>query len=87
VKLKSLFRWIWSQLKDWHNLVIFSIVAVVLSGTVWIPALIGVITGNAALYAVAGAIWAVWLGPLPFIPICIAITLGIRAVIKKLWKK
>jgi hypothetical protein len=54
---------------------------------VWVPALIGIITGNVALYAVAGAIWAVWLGPLPFIPICIAITLGIRAVIKRFWKK
>lgn len=86
-KLLNLLRRLWEQLKDWHNLVIFLIVAVLLSGTVWIPALLGLITGNAAMYAVAGAVWAVWLGPLPFFPICILLTVWIRAFLKKIKKK
>lgn len=83
-KIVSVWKWVWKQLKDWHNLVIFVIVFLVVSCEVWVPYLIGVITGDGYWFAIGSACWAFWLAPFtPFLPLCIAITLGIR----KLWDK
>lgn len=83
-KIVSVWKWIWRQLKDWHNLVIFVIVFLVVSCEVWVPYLTGAITGDGYWFAIGSACWAFWLAPFtPFLPLCIAITLGIR----KLWDK
>ena len=81
-KIVSVWKWLWKQLKDWHNLVIFAIVFVVLSSEIWVPYLIGIITGDKYWFAIGSACWAFWLAPFtPFLPLCIAITLGIRKII------
>lgn len=68
---------------DLMTLIIFIIVIISISGTVWIPALLGVIFKNAYLISAAGVVWAWWMfGPAsPFTLICIVITLIIRKVI------
>lgn len=80
-KLKAFWRWLWHQLRDWHNLVIFAATAAVLSCEVWIPYVVWAITGNKWWLAVGSVCWAFWLAPFtPFVPLCIAITSGIRAI-------
>lgn len=77
-------KWLWQQLKDWRNLVIFVIVFIVLSCEVWVPYLVYFITGSKWWLAIGSACWAFWLGPFtPFLPLCIVITLGIRKLIDK----
>ena len=84
-KSKSLLKWLWTQLKDWRNLIIFSIVFLVISCEVWVPYLLGVITGDGYWFAIGSACWAFWLAPFtPFLPLCIVITLGIRKLLDKI---
>lgn len=84
-KTKAFFKWLWTQLKDWHNLIIFLIVVAIVSCEVWIPYIIAVITGDAYWWAIGSACWAFWLAPFtPFLPLCIAITLGVRKIIDKI---
>lgn len=81
-KIKQFVKWLWQQLKDWRNLVILGVVVAVVSSEVWVPYLLGLLTGDAWWYAVGTACWVFWLGPFtPFWPLCIALTLGIRRVI------
>lgn len=87
-KTKAFWQWLWTQLKDWHNLVIFSIVTAIVSCEVWIPYILAVVTGDSYWWAIGSVCWAFWLAPLtPFLPLCIAITLGIRAIIDKIRRK
>ena len=73
--IKSLFK----QLKDKTNIAIFIIVFLVLSVEVWLPIILGLITGNAWWYGIATACWGFWLAPFtPFIPLCFVITFTIR---------
>lgn len=84
-RIKAFFKWIWQQLKDWRNLVIFGVVCAVVGSEVWVPALIGLISGNTWWYGIAAVCWAFWLAPFtPFIPLCIAITFAVRKVIDKI---
>lgn len=84
-KTKSLFKWLWTQLKDWHNLVIFAIVFLIVSCEVWVPYIIYFVSGNEWWLAVGSACWAFWLLPLtPFLPLCIAITLAVRRILDKI---
>ena len=80
------YVWIWlfHELKDWRTFVIFISTMLIIGSEVWIPLLIGIITGNSALLAFAGTMEAFWLLPgTPFIPLCIVITLGIKSIIKR----
>jgi hypothetical protein len=62
---------------------LFGIVCALMSCEVWIPYLLGFITQNAWWYSVGSACWLFWLGPgTPFIPLCIAITLGLKKIFK-----
>lgn len=83
-KLKLLFKKLWLELKDVKTLILFVIVCAVLYSTVWIPFLFGIITGNKYWYGVAAASQVVWLGPVPFFPIAIAVTFGIKAIFNKI---
>ncbi len=78
-KFKSFFKWLWQQLKDWRTLILFIIVFIVMSASVWIWYVLGFILNNAWFYGVGSAVWLFWAGPFtPFIPLCIAITFGIK---------
>lgn len=86
-KFKNFFLWLLSQLKDKKNIVIFIIVFIVLSSEVWVPYLLAIITGNKWWWGIGSACWAFWLGPFtPFIPICIAVTVGVRKVLDSIQK-
>ena len=87
LKCKAFIGWILKQLKDKTNIVIFIIVYVVLSSEVWIPYLLAIITGNKWWWGIGSACWAFWLAPFtPFIPICLAVTFGIRKIVDKIRK-
>lgn len=83
-KVINFFKWIWAQLKDWHNLVILLFVFLILTAPIWVCGTIGFIYDSATLLGVAGAYFAFWLGPItPFWPLCITLTLLIRKGIEK----
>lgn len=84
------FIWIFYNIRDWHTLVIFIIVVLLVGSEVRIPYLLGFITWGTAfskiMLGVGSACWIFWLGPFtPFIPLCIVITIGIKTGINK-WK-
>lgn len=83
----SPFKYLMINLKDWRTWTIFIAVFLILSSEVWVFYVLGILTGNERFYGVASACWLFWLGPFtPFLPLCIAITIGIREVLNK-WKK
>ncbi len=86
-KLINFFKWIWIQVKDWHNLIILLIVAAIMSSEIWIMYILGFIYNSAILINIGSVCFAFWLGPFtPFWPLCIAITLFIRRFIDKIWR-
>lgn len=88
LKCKAFIRWILKQLKDKTNILIFIIVFLVLSSEVWIPYLLAIITGNKWWWGIGSACWAFWLAPFtPFLPLCLAITFGVRKIVDKIRDK
>lgn len=88
LKCKAFIRWILKQLKDKTNILIFVIVFLVLSSEVRIPYLLAIITGNKWWWGIGSACWAFWLAPFtPFLPLCLAITFGIRKIVDKIRDK
>lgn len=86
-KIKAFVKWVFNQLKDKTNIVIFLIVVAVVSSEVWIPFILAIVTGIEWFWAVGSACWAFWLAPFtPFIPLCIAITFGVRKIVDKIRK-
>lgn len=87
-KAKTLVKAIFAQLKDRTNIIIFLSVFLVLSSEVWVPFLLGIITGKAWWYGIAATCWGFWLAPFtPFLPLCVAITFGIRKGIDAIRKR
>lgn len=86
------FKWLWAEFHDWRFFLIFVIVCAVVSCEVWIPYILGAIayasgdsTTGKYLIGIASACWLFWLGPFtPFLPLCIAITCGIKTIFDKL---
>ena len=84
------FVWLFYNIRDWRSVVIFAIVAVILSSEVWVPYLIGVICwSNKALritmFSIGSACWLFWLGPgTPFMIICIGVTIFIKGLFNKI---
>jgi len=83
------FIWIWFNFRDWHTMLIFVIVMAVVSIEVWLPYLLGVITWGSDFskwcLSIGSACWVFWLMPAtPFIPLCIVLTIGIKAVFNKM---
>ena len=88
LKCKAFIRWILKQLKDKMNILIFIIVFLVLSSEVWIPYLLAIITENKWWWGIGSACWAFWLAPVtPFLPLCLAITFGVRKIVDKIRDK
>lgn len=86
-KIKAFVKWVFNQLKDKTNIVIFLIVVAVVSCEVWVPFLLAIITGIEWFWAVGSVCWAFWLAPFtPFIPLCIVITFGVRKIVDKIRK-
>lgn len=87
-KIKAVLQSVVNQLKDWKNWLIFLIVCAVVGCEVWVPALIGLLSGNAWWYGIAAVCWAFWLAPFtPFFPLCLAVTFAVRKIIDKLNKR
>lgn len=90
--IKKPFVWIFDNIKDWRTAVVFIIVFLAMSSEVWVFYLLGIITWGSDFskwcMGVASACWLFWLGPFtPFLPICIGLTAGIKAVINKIKNK
>lgn len=91
--LKDPFMWIWHHRKDWKTVVIFIVVNVVASGSVWAFYLAAVIVGPGTslgkwLWGIGSAVWAWWLLPAsPYTLIVIGLTIGIRALIAEIEKR
>lgn len=79
------FIWIWVNIRDWRTAIIFIIVFLIVSSEVWLMYLLYFITGNAWFLGIGSACWIFWLGPgTPFLPLCIGITIGIKAFFNKI---
>lgn len=86
------WQWLWMACHDPLMIVIFLGWMAILGCEVWVPLLIAWLNPNTALassmYAVAATCEAFWLGPFtPFMPLCIALTIGTKAVLDKIMKK
>lgn len=84
------FTWLWVNIRDFKTFIIFAIVFLVVSSEVWIPYLLGAVFWNntafrITMFSVGSACWLFWLGPFtPFLPLCIGITIGIKALLNKI---
>ena len=79
-----LVRYVGAALKDWRNWLIFAAVYAVMTSPTWAGWLLFLLTGNPWHMTYSSAYMAFW--ALPFtllIPLCIAITLGIRRLMKR----
>lgn len=91
-KIKSLWRkfiqFFRFVLKDRASRIIFIITFLVLSSPIWLFYTLGIMFKNGWLIGVASAYWLFWIGPFtPFIPLCLGITAGIRAIVAEIRKK
>ena len=91
-KIKNLFinlwKWVKRELKDPWTFITFIIVCIVVSSEVWVMYLLYIITWNEWFLGIATTLWGIWLLPgIGFIPICLAITVGIKAIINKIRSK
>lgn len=60
----------------------------ILSCEIWVPYLLGIITGNNWWYAIGSTCWVFWLGPgTPFTLIAITITITIKKIFIKIKNK
>ena len=74
-----LMVWLCSVLRDWRNWIIFGIVYLSATSPTWVGWLMYLITRNAWHLTYSTAYMAFWALPLtPLIPLCVAVTVGIR---------
>jgi len=84
------FIYVWTECHDWHFLLIFILVVLVVGCEVWVPLLLAFIFWanepfRITCLSIAGVCEAFWMLPAtPFIPICIVITIGIKRLIEKI---
>ena len=68
-KLKNKFinfcKWVWSECKDWHTLVLFAIVVVLMYAPVWLGYILYFVFKSKWAMGVASAYLVFWAGPLP----------------------
>lgn len=89
-KVIAFCKWIWSEVKDWHNLVLLLIVAAAFLVLCIIAVTLALIfiDGKIHIIYAVGVVIAFWVGPFtPFWPICIAVTLFISRFLKKFFAK
>lgn len=79
----SLVKKIARELKDKRNWLIFAVVYLFMTSPTWVGWLLYFITGNPWHLTYSTAYMAFWALPLtPLIPLCIAITLFIRKILR-----
>lgn len=84
--------WAWTNIRDWHTALLFVIVVVVYSGSVWGFYLAALFCGWTStdvgkwLIGIGSGVWAWWLSPAgsPFILLCTVTTIGVKAIINKI---
>lgn len=87
------FRWAWMEIHDWVFLIIFVIVFLLVSSSVWGGYLIAFIMWNNEevrnwSLGIASASWLFWLGPFtPFTQIVIFLSIGIKAVFDRIFRR
>lgn len=84
----SAWKWVFNQLKDRKNRIIFYIVFLAMSAPVWLSYILGIIFKNGWLISIGTTCFIFWQLPgTPFLVICVGITTGIRAILNKtIWK-
>mgnify|MGYP001622954869 CR=1 FL=1 len=79
-----LLRYVGAALKDARNWLIFAAVYAVMTAPTWAGWLLFLLTGNPWHLTYSSAYMAFWALPFtPLIPLCIAVTLGIRKLIHR----
>lgn len=79
-----LLRYVGAALKDTRNWLIFAAVYAVMTAPTWAGWLLFLLTGNLWHLTYSSAYMAFWALPFtPLIPLCVAITMGIRKLIHK----
>ncbi len=88
LKLKKLWRYIKSEITDVKTFIIFAIVVAVVYSPVWLCYILYFAFKWKWCFVVASSCLAFWAGPFtPFFPLCIAITLGIKKIMRKIFQK
>ncbi len=88
LKLKKLWRYIKSEITDVKTFIIFAIVVAVIYSPVWLCYILYFVFKWKWCFVVASSCLAFWAGPFtPFFPLCIAITLGIKKIMRKVFQK
>ncbi|MGN1328541.1 MAG: hypothetical protein ACI4V4_02465 [Eubacterium sp.] len=83
-KFVNFCKWIWSECKDWHTLVLLLIVVFIMYAPVWGGYLLHILFKIKWGSVVATTYLAFWAGPFtPYFPLCIAITFGIKKIFEK----
>ena len=86
--MKKIWKWLKDNLKDRTTRWTFVVVYLVMTSEVWLCYILGVIFNNAWLLGIATASLAFWCAPAtPLLPLCLAISIGIIAIIRKVRKK
>jgi len=90
--IKWPWQWMWMACHDWRLILIYVGWMAIIGCEVWVPLVIAWCSPNTALassmYAVAATCEAFWLGPFtPFMPLCIALTIGTKALFDKKSKR
>ena len=87
-KFINFCKWVWKECKDWHTLVLFIIVVIVMYTPVWGGYLLYFLFKSKWAMGVASTYLVFWAGPFtPYFPLCIAITLGIKKLFDKFKSK
>lgn len=86
--IKFPWQWLWMACHDWHLILIYVAWMAIVGSEVWIPLVLGILSPDpsfkAWMLSIASACETFWLLPLtPFMPICIALTIGTKAILDR----
>lgn len=83
-QVRSFFKSLWNEFGNWKTFTIFIIVWLVMASPTWLGYILFFIFKNRWFLGIASTSLFFWncVPCTPFIPICIAITLGIKKLIK-----
>ena len=82
--MRKIWEWLKTNLKDRTTRWTFIIVYLVMTSEVWLCYILGIIFKNGWLIGIATTSLAFWCAPAtPLLPLCLAISIGIVAIIRK----
>jgi hypothetical protein len=85
---KSGLKRLAKRLFNWQTAIIFIIVFIIMSSEVWVPYIIYFVTDSEWWLGIGSTCWAFWAMPFtPFIELCIAITLGVDSLWRRIYAK